>query len=191
MTPDQITARNRANAQKSTGPRTVRGKAIVSQNAHRHGATSKPDPTSVAAWLRIILDAPDLEPGEVLKDGRRTPGALALAEAEVRVCSTRAALEEFERGDAPRSDFVQHLQNDANLISEALKEGSTSAKRYRSGLALLRRIEKLTEADTALGGKRHRLLKRYAREARGHHKRAFRSWLVCLHQTGVLAEEST
>ncbi|RLC63582.1 MAG: hypothetical protein DRI01_04975, partial [Chloroflexi bacterium] len=31
---------NRRNAQKSTGPRTLKGKAIVSQNAAKHGLTA-------------------------------------------------------------------------------------------------------------------------------------------------------
>ena len=100
MTSATIAERNRANAKKSTGPRSAQGKAVVSRNARRHGVTSKPDPTSVAAWLRIILDTPDLAPGDLLKDDRRTSSALALAEAEVRSCAARAALDAFERGEA-------------------------------------------------------------------------------------------
>ena len=59
----------------------------------------------------------------------------------------------------------------------------------RTGLSLLRRIEKDIIADTAHGSPRHRLLRRYLREAGGHHKRAFQAWLACLGQTGVPAEE--
>ena len=40
MSGADIAARNRANAQKRTGPRTVEGKAIVAGNARRHGATA-------------------------------------------------------------------------------------------------------------------------------------------------------
>jgi len=35
-----ITARNRRNAQHSTGPRTVQGKGASSQNARKHGFTA-------------------------------------------------------------------------------------------------------------------------------------------------------
>jgi hypothetical protein len=48
--PAQITA-NRENAQHSTGPQTVEGKAAVSQNATRHGLTS----------MNIALQGEDLE----------------------------------------------------------------------------------------------------------------------------------
>ena len=196
MRSDSITARNRANAKKSTGPRSVLGKAVVSTNARRHGATSKPDPTSVAAWLRVILNKPDLLPLDLLSDDRRTSSALALAEAEVRLWSARAALDTFERGEASHSDTfergevshsdgVQNLRNDAKIIKSLLWDVETTAKKRRSGLSLLGRIQKLILADTACGGPRHRLLKRYAREARGHHKRAFQDWLTCLKQTDV------
>ena len=52
-----VTARNRANAQHSTGPRTPAGKARSDQNARTHGLSSTtppteipvPDPTSATA----------------------------------------------------------------------------------------------------------------------------------------------
>ena len=62
VTADDIVRRNRANAAKSTGPRTRAGKAIVAQNARRHGATAKLDPDQVRLWLKVILAAPDLGP---------------------------------------------------------------------------------------------------------------------------------
>ena len=40
---DAQMAANRANAQKSTGPRTEEGKAISSQNALKHGVYSRSD----------------------------------------------------------------------------------------------------------------------------------------------------
>ncbi|MDU8913509.1 hypothetical protein [Aestuariicoccus sp. MJ-SS9] len=49
MTDGAITARNRANATQSTGPRSATGKAVVAQNARQHGATAQPDRERVAA----------------------------------------------------------------------------------------------------------------------------------------------
>ena len=196
MSPDRITARNRANAQKSTGPNSARGKAVVAQNARRHGATSKPDPTSVAAWLKIILDTPDLNAGDMLGDDIRISCALALAEAEVRMWTTQSALDAFERGDVSGtdadvsgSDTVQALQHCAESINELLWESDTTAKERRAGLSLLGRIEKSILADTAHGGPSHRLLQRYNREAHGHRKRAFEAWLICLQQPDVWTDK--
>ncbi len=166
MRSNRITTRNRANAQKSTGPRTSRGKAIVSTNARRHGATSKPDPTSVAAWARIILDKPDLDANDILKDDMRISRALALADAEVRLCSACAALDTFDRGKEPHPGMLADLQDNAAFSTDQLEMG-----------------------DTEHGDKRRQLLQRYVREARGHRKRAFQRWLACHGQNGGVAGE--
>jgi hypothetical protein len=60
------TVANRSNAQKSTGPRTPEGKAIVAQNAVRHGLTAQrvivkgEDPGKFALYREGMLE--DLEP---------------------------------------------------------------------------------------------------------------------------------
>ena len=140
MTPEAITTRNRANAAKSTGPRSTAGKAAVAQNARRHGATARPDRERVAIWARIILDTPDLGPTDLLTDDIRIQCALVLASAEARFAGATRALEDFEAGAAPPADAE----------------------------------------DTQAHDRRHRLLKRYWREARAQRKRAFRDWLACL-----------
>ena len=103
MTREEIAARNRANAQKSTGPKTSAGKAAVAQNARRHGATAKPDPASVAAWLRVILDDPDLTPAAFLAEDDRLQRALALAEAEARVAAPRRHSRRLKRARRRRA----------------------------------------------------------------------------------------
>ncbi len=54
---DAQAAANRANAQRSTGPRTARGKANVRRNAHRHGlyAETAPDTGEDAAAFAVLL----------------------------------------------------------------------------------------------------------------------------------------
>ncbi|MFA8444031.1 hypothetical protein [Yoonia sp.] len=49
MTTDPITIRNKANARKSTGPKSAAGKAVVAGNARKHGVTGRPDPGRVKA----------------------------------------------------------------------------------------------------------------------------------------------
>ena len=180
MRSEGISTRNRANAQKSTSPTSAQGKATVAQNARRHGVTAKPDPTSVAVWMRIILDKPILVPADLLRDNGQTSSALALAEAEVKLCAALATLDQFEHADTPLTDASRDFQFQAEDITDALLTEYLTARLHRTGLSLMRRIAKDITAETAHGGKRHKLLQRYAREARGHRKRAFQAWLQYL-----------
>lgn len=193
MSRSAISARNRANAAKSTGPRSAAGKAAVAQNARRHGATAQPEPERVATWARIILDAPDLGPNEVLTDDVRTRSALALAGAEARLSEAARALEEFEAGTAPPSDEEEDLTDQITEFRAMLAEMPMTARDRRTGRSLIRRLQKAKFRETRPGGPRHRLLKRYFREARAQRRRAFEDWLACIrdHQTAQPVESKT
>ena len=182
MTSQGIAARNRANAQKSTGPRTAAGKATSAQNARSHGATAKPDPASIAPWLRVILDDPDLKPADLFAEDDHTLRALALAEAEVKVSAALTSLDRFERGDDPPSEVTREFQEFVESITGELVEEAMTKRRYRAGLSLLKRLENEISNETVLEGKRHRLLMRYLREARSQRRKAFQAWLACLRE---------
>lgn len=149
MTDPAITARNRANAAKSTGPRTDAGKVVVAQNARRHGATARPDPERVATWARIFLDTPDLEPIDLLADDAHTRSALALAVAEARLAEATRALEEFETGTAPPSDEKASIQEQIIEIRAMLDEMPMSARDRRTGMSLIARLQKARNRETA------------------------------------------
>lgn len=153
---------------------------MVAQNARRHGATAQPDPERVAIWARIILDTPELGPNEFLADNTRTRSALALAASEARLTEAARALEDFETGTAPPSDEERSIQHQIIEIRAMLDEMPMSARDRRTGLSLIRRLQKAQIRETAQGGQRHRLLKRYFREARAQRRRAFQDWLVCV-----------
>ncbi|WP_223428986.1 hypothetical protein [Tateyamaria pelophila] len=189
MTSDKIAARNRANAQKSTGPKTARGKAVVSRNAQRHGATSKPDPQSVAAWLQIILDDPALEPEAFLNDDRRMTTAMALAVAEVRLSSAKASLVRFENGEAPISDKVVELENLIENLTGAYREAGITKRESQSYLSILRYLKRRALSDAAPSRKNYRLLRRYVREAKALRKKAFQNWLDLTSQTSPQEHE--
>jgi len=164
MTPGELAARNRANARKSTGPRTVAGKAIVAQNARRHGATGRPDPRDVETWFAAILDDPDPPAGVVVREGERGFRALALAEAEARLVMAEEALRAFEAiVTAPAGDRREVSDIGGECRAEA-GEGAAAPGTARS-------------EETRPGGRRHRLLKRYLGEARAARRRAFEAWL--------------
>ena len=185
MTNEGRAVRNRANAQKSTGPRTAAGKAVVAQNGRRHGVTAKPDPTSVVAWLRVILDDPDLTMVVMLSEDDRMLRALALAEAEVRAAVAEAALTEFEDGTVTKSDVTLDLREFAAQIFAA--PGWRLTKRHLRDVApTFRLMERAVQDATQLGGRGHLLRKRYLREARARRQRAFDAWLAFL-----LRERST
>lgn len=63
----------------------------------------------------------------------------------------------------------------------------------RPGLSLIRRLQKAQIRETQPGGRRHRLLKCYFREARAQRKRAFQDWLLCIadHQPVQPSESET
>jgi len=182
MTSQGISARNRANATKSTGPRTAAGKATSAQNARRHGATAKPDPASIAPWLRVILDDPDLRPADLFAEDDRTLRALALAEAEVKVSAALASLERFERGEESPSDDTREFRQCVASITDELEDEDMTKAHYRTGLFLRNRLGRLIAQETEHDGNRHRLLRRYLREAQAQRGRAFQAWLACLRE---------
>lgn len=176
MTSDAVRARNRRNAQKSTGPRSAAGKAVVAGNARTHGATARPDPSAVDTWLAIILDKPDILVADLMPDDERGFRALALAEAEARVTRCEQALIDFEAGRPKIGDDVREVIVAGKMIREEIEHHGATPKELRSANALLRRIEQMSAEDLLQGGRRHRLLKRYLREARARRRRAFVAW---------------
>ena len=84
MTTERQRAANRANAKKSSGPKSSAGRNRSSQNARRHGLTAPPPWDDVAKWYRTILDNPGDTPDPMARDDLLR-AALSLAEAEARL----------------------------------------------------------------------------------------------------------
>lgn len=180
MRSDPISRRNRANAKKSTGPRTGEGKAKVARNALQHGATAQPDGASIATWLAIILDKPDLGPGDLLPAGDLGYRALALARAEVQLVAARNALYAFEKekeGSSPAQQlqpaafFTEVLGPRLGSLAYAQAEDDRVVRHIMSMYRL-----KLRDLKAARE-RRRKLLTRYLSEARSKRRRAFAAWL--------------
>jgi len=172
MTSDPISRRNRANAKKSTGPKTKDGKAKIAGNARKHGAAAQPDPASVVTWLAIILDRPEITSQDLLPSGDLGYRALALAQAEARIVAAETALRDFEQNFSSGSP-KQELTFD-DLIQEVLP--SEFYERPTDGrlVGLLKSIHRLKLNQMA---HERRLLNRYLAEAKSKCRKAFTAWL--------------
>jgi hypothetical protein len=110
----QISA-NRANAKKSTGPRTATGKAKSSRNAYRHGL-SVPQEADIAS-LSLVHAVVDTLPSEQMTEDRLAAAKdFALAQAALaRIQAIRAS--EWVNMDPNRShdDELRDLKGLASL----------------------------------------------------------------------------
>lgn len=122
MSSGRQVAANRANAQKSTGPRTAAGKARASGNARRHGLTAAPEWQAVARWYRIILDDPGAAPDPLDLDSFRR-AARDLAEAEAQLERVRRAEEDYFRDpEGPPGEAEEEMQREREMIRSGLEE---------------------------------------------------------------------
>ena len=109
MASDKQIAANRANAQKSTGPKTAAGKLISAQNARRHGLSSpflfNPTTSAKAAAIAGALTPQDA-------DERRRQAAKEFAHAQLaleRIRMTRADLMGAFDPDRPETRTLRRV----------------------------------------------------------------------------------
>lgn len=175
MTRAEIAERNRANALKSTGLRTARGKAIVAGNARRHSATARPDLEGVTTWLGIILDNPEITPQALIPTDERGFRALMLAQAEARLVVVERSLRDFEAGMPSFLRMGKQFSVTGDLEGRASGEipppdmTLTRSEVYQSILA------RKAEYKAAESGQE--LLKRYLGASRSKRHKALLSWL--------------
>ena len=182
MTRDELAERNRRNAQHSTGPKTRAGKSASSQNARRHGLSSKSSPTSIGIWLSVILGKPELEPGDLYPSDENALTALALAEAEARLLQAETVLHEFEMNADHMQDHKEDVRSTAELLMNLIETGMCTQAQLDAGARLLQTFGNRDEFSNVHGSKRHQLLRRYVREAQTGQRRASRRWLEERHR---------
>ena len=130
MTTERQIAANRANAKRSSGPKSRAGKARASQNAYRHGlaACMTMDADRVSAVAALAREIQASMRGQIDR-----AGALAIAQAELEVLRVRAVVSalvaEMMNGFAKhrRATGSQGSENQAAQRQEpAEKPGSTA-----------------------------------------------------------------
>lgn len=177
MIPDPITARNRANARKITGPKTSLGKAAAAGNARRHGMTARPDPEAVATWLGIITDNPDITPQDLTPQDDLGYRALALALAEARLASAERGMLIYMTVSS--DDYAAMLQLDkATKFHDevtAQRSGVMPAPRMMS--ATFSRVSQ-ARVDATIDATHDWLMRRYLSEARSQRRKALRAWIT-------------
>jgi hypothetical protein len=148
---------NRANAAKSTGPRSTEGKRISSENAQRHGLTS-------SSGVSVDLGSPAL--ASLVKEARGF--GFSPSEAEELVTKLAAARDVI---DAKHASFKEKPEAERlpNMSPQALyrtikemetpRSGVTSAERRAVFTLLYRQIKE--DNDRA---------RRFAKKLEGHRK---------------------
>ena len=181
MSHERITARNRSNARKSTGPRTVAGKAIIGGNAKKHGVTGHPDPERVRTWLAIILGRPGIHPDDLMADDDHGSLALALAVAGVRLVAVQDALCALDKAhqEEPKTMFALYeiSREVMQLAEEMVSYAASSPRGFQISLRLVAdkyspRIDVLS-----LPEKRRKILTHYLAEAKSLRRKALAAWI--------------
>jgi hypothetical protein len=181
MTDHRIRARNRANARKSTGPKTPQGKEAIVQNARRHGLTGRPDPDRLRAWLAVILDQPQITPSDLMGDDDYFFLALKLAEAEERLVAAQEAMANFEREREVVPTTWQEMMGEYLDVLAFAEEVDSFAPPDFGALKLRMGVVNERKGPRSTGPSPHenrrRLLLRYLNEARARRNRAFAEWI--------------
>ena len=109
MASEKQIAANRANAKKSTGPRTAAGKSASSQNAFRHGL-SAPLRLDPAALVNVESLARDLAGQDADPSRIERAAEFVLAQLELkRIEKTRQASMALLDIEQPQLDILQEI----------------------------------------------------------------------------------
>lgn len=106
---------------------------------------------------------------------------------EAQLVAAEVALRDFEDTAISPGETVPGQISDATAMLRDLSGHARRSNEMQLNTALLRML-RWTERDERLIGRgRHKLLKRYAREARARRLRAFAAWLEVVRDKGTAA----
>lgn len=180
MSTDSQKKANQANAKKSTGPKSKKGKAASAKNAQTHGLTLPPDRADVENWYRIILA--DLSAVfDPFHSSFRQRAALSLAEAEASLARvsreeqkqlSAMAKTDLNSGQRSLSEIASASIDDPDFLAILIQNTEDKVEQAGPNI-LLQEIDRLP----AIQRKRLRMLTRYRKEAESRRRRALRFWI--------------
>ena len=165
-----------ANLIPSTGPITNAGKAILSQNARKHGLNAPPGDAIVSKWFNVILNNRRGDQEEPSADDPRREAALRLAIAEARYHRAlhKVDTHESESGSAQQlaMKLRQEIWDVLDEMPKKIADGPTDPHTLAYANFAIKQLEQLFEQISH----ERRLYNRYLGEARAQRKKAFKAW---------------
>jgi hypothetical protein len=174
MTSARQLSANRANARRSTGPKSTAGKVRSAANARQHGLRAELEAGTVRAWYRLILDDPRAMPDPLEQDAYRR-AARDLAEAEAQLSRVRLAEERhLLNPEGSRSLADQELTETPDLTLDAADYVGWE----RAALRFINRMSKMRQREALRQHRSHaRLLARYRATAEARRHKALGRWI--------------
>lgn len=175
---------NRANAERSTGPRTAEGRRRSSANAIGHGLTTALPAARVLHWYRRIVGDAEGEAHSVRMSSRHH-AAMELAEAEADLERTREAEEDFLWDFAKDQNLLVHLcktTENVEFILRHIVDASPEVERLLLEAAGLQKSETICKIRTHLTAPHvhHERLARHRRAAEVRRHKALIAWTEIL-----------
>ncbi len=183
MTTGPQSKANKINAQKSTGPTSVAGKAKSAGNAKKHGLTTPPEHTAVLRWYQIILNDATASP-DPFERNESLRAAHALAESEARLeraCTAEQThllkLHNYidRRGQKSLLELADDPMEDPEALAFILERKDDPVE--REGIKILLRCHPNRPAALR---RKSKVLARYRREAAAQRRRALGHWIAAL-----------
>ena len=160
----------------ATGPVTVAGKAISSQNARKHGLTAPPDETLVATWFNVILNNPS-DAFEVPNgDDPRRAAALRLAIAEAHYHRALHKIDTHESEPGSTQQVAQALRKEISDIFTGMPMTLSDGPHDPYELAFVTYAVEQLEILYHQTVRERALYQRYLGEARAQRRKAIRAW---------------
>jgi len=179
MTSPGQAASNRSNAEKSTGPKTRRGRKKSSQNARKHGLTAPITVTEVERYWRIIVnDALRDFPPEPADPKDRIAMRLAAAEAQVARANAFEEIIEKSAAEPPPKIETQMLHEVSVDLANAALHGGMSREDMEMKLALYQFIFAVKDDRKRTTRKNRSLAARYINEAEARRHKALKEWVA-------------